>query len=93
MNNKLLSYEELKRHFNALSKQQRVDKKTIASSNTSSQLRSVLQSIVSTRASIINVYLSAINHAKEARKLYEYKRVADKLRGQCTENAYLPEVD
>lgn len=78
MNSKILSYEELKKHFDQLSRVQRIDKKTIAKSSTSNDLRSVLQTIVSTRKSIINVYLSAIHHAKEARRLYEFKRQSDK---------------
>lgn len=97
MNNKLLSYEELKKELKSLEALQKLHKRLYrckAFGNGLVAARSQRRS--SELKKEINLILTAIAHAKEARRLYEYKRLynnADTIRGICTDNVYLPEVD
>lgn len=90
MNNKLLSYEELVEKLKGLEVKQRWNKilRKHAPILKNSKLQREHQKDVSQTKKEINLILTAIHHVKEARKLYEYKRLHDseKIRGMCTDN-------
>ena len=75
MNNKLLSYENLKELLKHIEIQQRLNKKIYSRKNCDTKLQSRYQKLANESRIAINVILSAIHHAKQARKLYEYKRL------------------
>ena len=83
MNNKLLSYEELKKELKHLEEKQKRYKSYTKWVKIPSHYKYVIRG-----KEKINYILSAIHHAKQARKLYEYKRLYDtnRMRGLCTEN-------
>lgn len=88
MNNKLMSYEELIRELKHLEGLQRIDKGISKDNGMSMKTRKRFQKIVEKNKKEINLVLTAIYHAKQARKFYEYKRIyeSEKLRGLCTDN-------
>ena len=88
MNSKLMSYEELVEKLKGLEVLQTTHKKTYQNGKYGSSIRSNSQRRSHELKQEINLVLSAIHHAKEARKLYEYKRLyeSEKLRGLCTDN-------
>lgn len=88
MNKELLSYEELVEKLKGLEVLQSMHKKIYTTGGYDYKKRARHQSRAMELKKEINLVLSAINHAKEARKLYEYKRLHDseKIRGLCTDN-------
>lgn len=88
MNSKLMSYEELVEELKELEGLQKIVKDMSKDPNISMKTRKRFQKYVNKSKDEINLLLSAIHHAKEARKLYEYKRLyeSEKLRGLCTDN-------
>lgn len=95
MNNKLLSYDELKEELKALEALQSMHKRIYNNGSYGYKMRAQHQARAMQLKFEINTILSAIYHAKEARKLYEYKRLYDsmEMRGVEDSNCYLPEVD
>jgi hypothetical protein len=79
MNSKLMSYEELVEKLKGLEVLQSVHKKTYSNGKYGSSIRSNSQRRSHELKQEINLVLSAIHHAKYARKFYEYKRNHDKL--------------
>lgn len=78
MNNKILSYEDLKEKLKMLEIRQRYNKalrKHCRILKNNSKTESKHQKDVSRTKREINLLLTAIHYAKEARKLYEYKRL------------------
>lgn len=88
MNSKLMSYEELVERLKVLELLQKGYKKIYRSNKGDMSFRIKMQKKSNELKKEINLLLSAIHHAKEARKLYEYKRLyeSEKLRGLCTDN-------
>lgn len=88
MNSKLMTYEELVDRLGTLELLQRGYKMVYRSNKGDMSFRSKIQKKSHELKKEINLLLSAIHHAKEARKLYEYKRLyeSEKLRGLCTDN-------
>ena len=88
MNSKLLSYEELVEKLKGLEVLQRIHKSVYTDSRISLKTRKLHQRKAMELKQKINMILTAIHHAKEARRLYEYKRLHDseKIRGLCTDN-------
>lgn len=81
MNSKLMSYEELVEKLKGLEVKQRWNKvlRKHAPILKGSKAQREHQKDVSQTKKEINILLSAIHYAKEARKLYEYKRIYDTI--------------
>jgi|14BtaG_2_1085337.scaffolds.fasta_scaffold104856_2 hypothetical protein len=88
MNNKILSYEELKYMLKSLEVLQKLHKDIYNDGAYSIKRRARHQQRAMELKKEINLLLTAIHHAKQARKLYDYKRLHDQevIRGSCTAN-------
>lgn len=78
MNSKLMSYEELVERLKELETEQRRAKRHYQIKGFYPH-RSGYQAYSNKIKKEINLILNAIHHAKEARKLYEYKRIYDTI--------------
>lgn len=79
MNNKLLSYDELVYKLKELEDLQRHNK-NIRDTHSHWSVRAKFQKYVKETREEINMMLTAIHHAKEARNLYEFKKRYESLK-------------
>ena len=95
MNKKILSHDELVKRLKEYEDLQRHNK-NIRDTHCHWSVRAKFQKYVKETKDEINMLLTALYHAKEARNLYEYKRIYESnfdepIRGMCTENYIEPE--
>lgn len=105
MNKKILSHDELVKRLKEYEDLQRHNK-NIRDTHCHWSVRAKFQKYVKETKDEINMLLTALYHAKEARNLYEYKRrytslkdsnmhgdyfFEESIRGLCTENYLEPE--